>query len=183
MLRPLPPSTFRDLDTVAIARSLLGKALVREGKGEASALLVTEVEAYDSERDLACHASKGRTARTDVLYRAGGIWYVYLCYGIHEMLNLVTGPAGHPAAVLIRGVAGINGPGRVTKRLQIGRALNGQPAKPGCGLYLADAGVKVSSRRIVATPRIGIDYAGPVWARKKWRFYFEPSAEELPAVR
>lgn len=181
MLRPLPPSTFRDLDTVAIARSLLGKVLVREDGDESSPWLVTEVEAYDSERDLACHASKGRTARTDVLYRAGGIWYVYLCYGIHEMLNLVTGPAGHPAAVLIRGVAGINGPGRVTKRLQIGRELNGHPAAPGSGLFVADAGFKVPARRIVATPRIGVDYAGPVWARKRWRFYFEPGAADWPA--
>ncbi|HVT71545.1 MAG TPA: DNA-3-methyladenine glycosylase [Lacunisphaera sp.] len=158
----------------------MGKALVRQVAGESCAWLVTEVEAYHSERDLACHASKGRTARTDVLYRAGGIWYVYLCYGVHEMLNLVTGPEGRPAAVLIRGVAGINGPGRVTKRLQIGRDLNGRPAVPASGLFLADAGVTIPPRRIVATPRIGVDYAGPVWARKKWRFYFEPGSAGLP---
>lgn len=166
-----------------MARSLLGKALVRTTEWESRAWLLTEVEAYDSELDLACHASKGRTTRTDVLYRAGGIWYVYLCYGIHEMLNLVTGPAGHPAAVLIRGVAGINGPGRLTKRLRIDRVLNGRPAAPASGLFVADTGVVVSPRRIVATPRIGVDYAGPVWAGKKWRFYFEPAAEELAWAR
>ena len=137
--------------------------------------LITEVEAYDGERDLASHASKGRTARTDVMYRAGGIWYVYLCYGVHEMLNLVTGPADYPAAVLIRGVSDIAGPGRLTKRLQIDRRLNGLPAHPDSGLHLEDTGLEVSRRRITASPRIGVDYAGPVWAGKPWRFHFDPA--------
>ena len=79
--------------------------------------MITEVEAYDGERDRTCHARFGRTPRSEVLYGAGGVWYVYLCYGVHEMLNLVVGPAGWPAAVLIRGVDGITGPGRLTRAL------------------------------------------------------------------
>jgi DNA-3-methyladenine glycosylase len=116
-------------NTVALARGLLGRRLVRaRPDGRREAWRITEVEAYHGESDLACHASKGRTPRTEVLYGRSGVWYVYLCYGIHEMLNLVVGPPGHPAAILIRGVEGISGPGRVTRALGIGRALNGRPA-------------------------------------------------------
>src|ERR1043165_9963484 len=104
--------------TVALARWLLGKHLVRKfPDGRVDGRMIVETEAYNGESDLACHARAGRTARTDVLYSLGGIWYVYLCYGIHEMLNLVVGPENWPAAVLIRGVEGAIGPGRVTKAL------------------------------------------------------------------
>jgi DNA-3-methyladenine glycosylase len=103
MVRIIKPEEFRSGDTLAMARWLLGKALVRSTKNGRESLLINEVEAYHGESDLACHASKGRTKRTEVLYQTGGIWYVYLCYGIHEMLNLVVGPPGHPAAILIRG--------------------------------------------------------------------------------
>ena len=136
--------------------------------------MICEVEVYDSERDLACHASKGRTKRTEVMYRAGGVWYVYLCYGMHEMLNLVTGPENYPAAILIRGVVGISGPGRLTKQLKIGRTLNGVKAEPASGLHVEDHGIKVPRNMIIAGPRIGVDYAGPVWAAKPWRFWIEP---------
>ena len=109
------------------------------------------------------------------MYREGGCWYVYLCYGVHEMLNLVTGPEHWPAAVLIRGVEGISGPGRVTKALAVGRALNGAAAEPASGLYLEGDGLRVPRALIRATPRIGVDYAGPVWAAKPWRFFYDPS--------
>ncbi len=137
--------------------------------------LITEVEAYDGEADLACHAARGRTARTAVMYEPGGVWYVYLCYGVHEMLNLVVGPRDWPAAALIRGVDGITGPGRLTKALAIDRCLNAQPAVLASGLHLEDRGVRVPRRLIQATPRIGVDYAGPVWAAKPWRFRFDPA--------
>jgi len=176
MARLIRPAELRSDDTVAMARWLLGKALVRTRGRERTALLITEVEAYDGEHDLASHASKGRTKRTEVMYQPGGIWYIYLCYGVHEMLNLVTGPAGSPTAVLIRGVEGINGPGRLTKRLGIDRALNGTKAVPQSGLHLEDRGVKIPRRLFKSGPRIGIDYAGPVWAAKPWRFYFDPAA-------
>lgn len=145
--------------------------LVRMHRGKRTALRITEVEAYVGEHDLACHAAKGRTARTEVLYRAGGVWYVYRCYGVHEMLNLVTGPKDRPAAILIRGVEGISGPGRLTKALRIDRRLNGAAAHPDSGLHLEDDGLIVPRRAIKSGPRIGVDYAGPVWAKKPWRFW------------
>jgi len=171
MARIIKAKELRASGTVACARWLLGKFLVRQlSDARVSAHMITEVEAYDGERDLACHARAGRTARTAPLYEEGGIWYVYLCYGIHEMLNLVVGPRDWPAAVLIRGVEGIHGPGRVTRQLSINRTLNGAPAEPSSGLWLEDRGVTVSRKSVQATPRIGVDYAGSIWSKKPWRF-------------
>lgn len=171
MNRILPAHCFLEKNTIILARDLIGKVLVRGGEGRTPTRhLIAETEAYHSEQDLACHASKGRTPRTDVLYRAGGIWYVYLCYGIHEMLNLVVGPEGFPAAVLIRGLHDVTGPGRLTKALGIDRTLNGKPAAPATGLWLEDPGLEISKGWVEATPRIGVDYAGEVWAAKPWRF-------------
>ncbi len=168
--------------TVALARWLLGKHLVRRfADGRVEARMIVETEAYDGEHDLACHARFGRTARTEVMYAAGGVWYVYLCYGIHEMLNLVVGPEGWPAAVLIRGFEGASGPGRVTKALAIDRKLNGREATAEiAGLWIEDRGVRVSRTRVNATPRVGVNYAGPVWAKKPWRFIFSPPTSAPP---
>lgn len=171
------------MNAVAAARWLLGKYLVRRlDDDRVEAGMITEVEAYDGERDLACHARVGRTPRTLPLYQPAGIWYVYLCYGIHEMLNLVVGPPDWPAAVLIRGVDETHGPGRVTKRFAINRALNGLPAEPASGLWLEDREVRVPARKVQATPRIGVDYAGEIWARKPWRFVMMDPAPR-PAKR
>ncbi len=162
---------WRGKKTVALARWLIGRHLVRRfPDGRTEARLITETEAYHGETDLACHARAGRTARTDVMYGPGGVWYVYLCYGIHELLNLVVGPPDFPAAILIRGVEGASGPGRVTRQLAINRALNRRPATPEEGLWIEDRGVRVPAARVKATPRIGVDYAGPIWASKPWRF-------------
>lgn len=166
----LTPERWRGRGTVRYARGLLGKHLVRTTDGVALAYLITEVEAYDGECDQACHARVGLTARTEVMYRPGGCWYVYLCYGVHEMLNLVTGPEGWPAAVLIRGVAGVAGPGRITRVLGIDRRLNGALVVPASGLHLEDRGVRVPKSWVCETPRVGVAYAGPVWAAKRWRF-------------
>lgn len=171
------PAQVQSRGTVALARWLLGKVLVRTLAEERQENVICEVEAYQGECDLACHASKGRTKRAEVMYGAGGVWYVYLCYGVHEMLNLVTGPADYPAAILIRGVAGIVGPGRLTAKLKIGRSLNGAPAVPASGLHLEDHGIKVPKKLIVAEPRVGVHYAGPIWSAKPWRFRIE--AEKL----
>ena len=151
----------------------MGKVLVRTTARGRSEHLITEVEAYDGEKDLACHASKSRTKRTEIMYQPGGRWYVYLCYGVHEMLNLVTGPVDYPAAVLIRGVADLRGPGRLTKGLGIGRDLNGAIAALATGLHVEDHGMVPPRGRIKCGPRIGVDYAGPVWAAKPWRFWIE----------
>ncbi len=173
---PVPaPERWRGRGTVRLARGLLGCFLVRTRDGVAEARLITEVEAYDGERDRACHARAGKTARTATMYRPGGCWYVYLCYGVHEMLNLVTGPEGWPAAVLIRGLAGASGPGRVTRALGIDRRLDGAPAEPASGLHLEDRGVRVPRSWVRATPRVGVDFAGPVWAAKPWRFVIDPA--------
>lgn len=167
----IKPTAFQEKNTVVLARWLIGKVLVRGGDGRPiSRHIITETEAYHSEQDLACHASKGRTPRTDVLYRAAGIWYVYLCYGIHEMLNLVVGPENFPAAILIRGVHDVSGPGRVTKALGINRQLNGKPAEPATGLWIEDDGLELPRAHVEATPRIGVNYAGEIWAAKPWRF-------------
>ena len=176
MRRIIKAKALRARATVALARWLLGKYLVRRRGRIIEAHLITEVEAYDGERDLACHARVGRTARTEVMYAAGGVWYVYLCYGIHEMLNLVVGPQDWPAAVLIRGIDGVSGPGRVTKKLGIDRTLNRTKVDPMSGLWIEDRGVVVPRRLVRATPRVGVDYAGPVWAKKPWRFTFDPRA-------
>lgn len=167
--------TFARKNTVTLARSLLGKVLVRAPAGGATTRhLITETEAYHGENDLACHASKGRTPRTDVLFRLGGVWYVYLCYGVHEMLNLVVGPEGFPAAILLRGLHDVTGPGRLTKALAIGRSLNGKAAEPAAGLWIEDEGIRVKKKWIQVTARVGVAYAGKGWAEKPWRFMVTP---------
>jgi DNA-3-methyladenine glycosylase len=176
MDRIIQPAELHSPRTVKLARWLLGKVLVRTTAAGRSERMICEVEAYHTGRDLACHAAKGRTKRTEVLFGHGGVWYVYLCYGVHEMLNIVTGPPEHPAAVLIRGVEGAIGPGRLTKQLHIGRTLNGLPVAPASGLHLEDHGIRLPRKLVHAGPRIGVDYAGPVWAAKPWRFWFKPEA-------
>lgn len=178
MARTIKAKEVQAKKTVALARWLLGKHLVRRRlDGTVEARMIVETEAYDGERDRACHARVGRTKRTEVMYGAGGRWYVYLCYGVHEMLNLVVGPEGWPAAVLVRGVEGASGPGRVTKSLGIGRELNAADATvEASGLWIEDRGVRVPRRAVRAGPRVGVAYAGPVWAGKPWRFIFAPEA-------
>jgi len=149
------------------AEALIGKLLVRRfGDGSEAAFRITETEAYYGESDTACHARFGRTKRSEVLYRPAGTVYVYLCYGIHWMLNLVTGPEDEPQAVLIRGVEGASGPGRVTKRMGIDGSLNDTPL--GASLRLEDDGYRPA--RIERTGRIGIGYASPEDQARLWRF-------------
>lgn len=186
MGRIMKAEEWRTQKTVALARGLLGKHLVRRhADGRIDSRMIVETEAYDGERDLACHARVGRTGRTEVMYGEGGVWYVYLCYGIHEMLNLVVGPRDWPAAVLIRGVEGAIGPGRVTKALGIARDLNARSAGAAeTGLWIEDHGVKVPRTWVQTGPRVGVDYAGPVWAAKPWRFMFDGRAlREREAAR
>lgn len=177
-----PIASFQSTDTVGLAKSLLGKALVIESATSRSAHLITETEAYHGPDDRASHASRGLTPRTRTMFGPGGHWYVYLCYGIHEMLNLVTGPDGFPAAILIRGLASVSGPGRLTRKLVIDRRFNALPAAPATGLYLEDPGHEIPPACIVAGPRIGVDYAGPVWSQKPYRFTLKKNPiEAAPA--
>lgn len=161
--------SFFDRTALQIAPELLGKVLVRAAGSRRIAQCITEVEAYNGACDKACHAHKGRTKRTEVMFGPPGHWYVYLCYGVHEMLNIVTGPGETPSAVLIRGLAEVNGPGRLTKELGITREFNTLAARKQTGLWIEDRGVVVPRRRIERTPRIGINYAEE-YTEKPWRF-------------
>lgn len=166
---------------LVVARELLGKVLVRRLGKRQLAAVITETEAYIGPHDLACHASKGRTARTEVMFGPAGCWYVYFIYGIHWMLNAVTGEVDHPAAVLVRGAGAWTGPARLTKALEIDKRLNGAKAVRASGLWIEDRGLHVPSRRVRRTPRIGVDYAGP-WAAKPYRFVLERAAAERLSV-
>lgn len=170
ILRKVLKKKFFDRPTLIVAKDLLGKFLVREVKGEIIASMITEVEAYDGLKDMASHARRGVTPRNKIMFGHPGIWYVYFTYGMHWMVNIITGPENYPAGVLIRGVEGVSGPGRVTKYFRIDRDLNGKRAEPKENLWLEDRGTKIEPKKIKRTPRVGIDHAGPVWAKKKYRF-------------
>ena len=172
-MRKVLSKKFFERPAPEVAEDMIGKYLVCKNSGKEEAFLITEVEAYEGPQDKASHASKGRTKRTEVMFGPAGVFYVYLVYGMYEMLNIVTGPKDHPAAVLIRGIEGISGPGRLTKRLKIKRSLSGKKAIQESGLWIEDRGVKIYKNDIKKTPRIGVDYAGPVWSRKHYRFVLE----------
>lgn len=132
--------------------------------------MITEVEAYDGFLDKASHAHKGKTVRNAPMFGEAGIWYVYLVYGMHFMLNIVTGKKDYPAAVLIRSVEGISGPGKLTKKLNINKKFNCKPTIPKTGLWIEDGGIKIKQSQIKSSPRVGIHYAKE-WALKHYRFY------------
>ncbi|MFQ5661961.1 MAG: DNA-3-methyladenine glycosylase [Candidatus Paceibacteria bacterium] len=156
---------FFEEKALKVAQNLLGKFLVIKGK----AYMITEVEAYDGFRDKASHAHKGKTARNEVMFGEAGYWYVYFVYGMYNMLNIVTGKKDYPAAVLIRGVEEVNGPGKLTKILKIDRKFNKKKAEKKTGLWIEDRGVKIKKKEIKRTPRIGVQYAGSC-AKKPYRF-------------
>ncbi len=174
--RPLERG-FSARPALVVARELLGKYLVRRVGDELIDAVITETEAYVGPHDLACHASKGRTARTEVMFGPAGHWYVYFIYGMHWMLNAVTDDEGYAAAVLIRGAGDWNGPAKLTKALSIDKAFNGQPAVPDAGLWVEDRGPAIARWRVRRTPRIGVDYSGP-WAAKPYRFVLDAGPRE-----
>lgn len=168
-------SKFFNRDTVEVARDLLGKVLVRKVGDKTISLVVNEAEAYDGFEDKASHAHKGKTPRNSLMFGHAGYYYIYLIYGFHWMLNITTGPKGYPAAVLICGGftedgKNIDGPGKLTKYLKIDKSLNGLNIKKENSLWFEDRGGKVNPKKIIASPRIGVAYAGPVWSKKKLRF-------------
>ncbi len=172
-MKKILKKSFFNRSALEVAPDLLGKYLVENAGEEQHAFKITEVEAYEGLEDLASHASKGKTKCTEVMYRDAGIFYVYLIYGMYYMLNVVTGKKDHPAAVLIRGVEGIQGPGKLTKKLNIDKRFNGQVAEKENELWFEDRGEKIDQKNIVKSPRIGVDYAGPIWAKKEYRFYIK----------
>jgi DNA-3-methyladenine glycosylase len=162
------PDSFFNRKTLVVAPELLGKYLVRKTGGKIIREKITEVEAYIGPHDLACHASKGRTARTEVLHREAGTIYAYFIYGMYWMLNIVTEEKDFPAAILIRGTESFKGPGILARELGIDGALNGRKLGRASGLWIEER-EPVPNKGILRTPRIGVAYAGE-WARKPYRF-------------
>lgn len=159
--------TFYHRPCLEVARDLVGKVLVhRTGEGELR-LRITETEAYCGEADTACHVSRGRTARNEVLYDDAGTVYVYLCYGIHSLMNIITGDEGEPQGVLIRACEGFSGPGRLTKHLGITLENNHGSVCDGGALWVEDDGARFE---ITTAPRVGIGYASPADQARPWRF-------------
>jgi DNA-3-methyladenine glycosylase len=156
-------------DVLDVAPEMIGKYLViRQADGNFERYLVTEAEAYRGEEDRACHASRGRTGRTEVMYHKGGKLYMYLIYGMYWMLNIVTGGENDPQAVLIRGVETKPGPGRLTRDLGIDGSFYGEDLTVSERIWFEDSGFRPGINR---GERIGIDYAGEYWKSKPWRYY------------
>lgn len=185
MKRKVLTKKFFQRPTLEVARDLLGKFLVCKGIGNRAltcSAMITEVEAYDGFDDKASHASRGRTERNASMFDCGGVFYVYLCYGMYNMLNIVTGDKNYPAAILIRGVVVLpllseegqgvvlDGPGKLTKFLNITRDFDGKAATKNTGLWFENRGIEIIPKDIKKTPRIGVAYAGPVWSKKPYRF-------------
>ena len=150
-----------------VAPELVGKILCRRTENGILRARITETECYYGFDDSASHAYKGITERNSVMFEEGGRLYVYLCYGIHNMLNITTGTDGHPEAVLIRGVEGAEGPGKLTKALLIDRTLNGSSVTDGIDVWIEDDGYMP---KITKSTRIGIDYAMLKDREILWRF-------------
>jgi len=175
------PREFYDRPTLKVAKDLLGKVLIKQTASGILQSRIVDVEAYVGPKDKACHASKGRTSRTGIMFGPAGFTYVYLIYGMYHCLNIVTEREDYPAAILIRGLeilgnnhptafpTRIDGPGRVCRFLEIDRTHNGLDATFGATLWIEDQGLAVSRKQVQALPRIGVDYAG-AWAKKLWRF-------------
>jgi len=179
--------------TLAVARDLIGKFILHRTGNRIWCGMITETEAYKGPRDRAAHSYGGRrTRRVESLYGEGGTVYVYFIYGIHWMLNLSTAGRGLPEGVLIRGIAAVDddptprvlaGPGKVTRYLQVDRTLDREDSVSSDRIWLEDRGVRVPRKLIRRGPRIGVDYAGPYWAGRPWRYWIEPRVALLMLER
>lgn len=184
---------FFDRYVVEVAHDLLGKRLVRQVEGITISGLISETEAYDGTKDLACHARAGKTKRTAVMFGPPGYAYIYFTYGMHWCFNVVTGGEGYPAAVLVRSIlpdnglefiarqrlgikqqSWVDGPAKLTKALKIDKILNGANlTEPDSGLWIEN-GKKPDESFIGQGPRIGIDHTPEPWRSKPWRFWLDP---------
>jgi len=194
---PLAPSFYLRTDVLQVARDLLGKVLVTEFDGKRTAGIITETEAYRAPDDRACHAyNNRRTARTEVMFAAGGRAYIYLCYGIHHLFNVVTATENTAHAVLIRAIEPLEGidlmqerraiknktspalttgPGVLSQALGLTTRWTGQSLyAPDSPVWIEDRNIPVSTLDIAAGKRIGVDYAGEC-AEKPWRFWLRES--------
>ena len=202
MMEKLPKTFYTREDVVQIARELLGKYLVTEFDGQRTAGKIVETEAYRGPDDKACHAwMNRRTHRTGIMFAEGGHAYVYLCYGIHHLFNIVTGKKDMPHAILVRAIEPTDnvelmlerrnlaklaprltaGPGSLTQALGIRTQHTGLSlVATGSPIWLEDRGEEVSEEDIIASPRVGVDYAGEC-ALWDWRFRVRGSRWTSPA--
>ena len=155
-------------DSEALAEKIIGKYLCVQLKGKIAKYMITETEAYGP-NDSACHCHKGRTKRNDPMFRVGGTVYVYLCYGIHEIANIVAGKENEGQGVMIRGIDNTFGPGKVTKIIGIDRSFNYEFLPTSTRIWIEDNPVK-SEFEIEKLKRIGIGYATLQDQDKLWRF-------------
>lgn len=158
---------FFKRDVLLVAPELLGKILAIRSASGVGRFVITETEAYRGIEDKACHASKGRTPRTEVMFHEGGKVYVYLVYGMYWMLNFVTGSEGDPQATLIRSVDGIRGPGRLTRSLGIDGSYYAEDLSRSDRIWIERTG---AASDFTSGPRVGIGYAGEPWISKPWRY-------------
>lgn len=175
-MRKILKKEFFERDTVLVAQELIGKFLVKRSKNTKVAAKIIETEAYDGPEDKASHGSRGITIRNEFMFGEAGKFYIYFIYGMYWMLNVVCGPEGFPAAVLIRGIEvdglRINGPGRLTKFLRVKKGFNGLKADVRFGMWFEDRGLAVGLGQIEKAKRIGVAYAGE-WAHKLYRFHLK----------
>ncbi|MBR5513014.1 MAG: DNA-3-methyladenine glycosylase [Ruminococcus sp.] len=162
---------FFNRDAHEVAPELVGKIIARKlDDGTVLRERIAETEVYRGEEDLGCHASKGRTKRTELLYGESGIIYVYLCYGMHWLMNVITGEREQPQGVLFRCGTQKNGPAKLTKYLQIDGSFNGERICGNDRVWIEDDGYRP---KITTATRVGIDYAGEYWKNVKWRYISE----------
>lgn len=174
------PQKFFERSTDLVARELLGKVLVRKIGRKKLAGIIVETEAYIGPHDLACHASKGKTQRSKVMFESAGTWYVYFIYGMYHCLNIVTEAKDYPSAVFIRALEPLenisretDGPAKLCRALKIDKNLNSASAvSKSSKLYIEDRKIAVPKNKIVSAKRIGVDYAGK-WKDKPLRFYIK----------
>lgn len=165
-------------DCLEVAPALVGKILVhRLADGTELRERIAETEAYRGTEDLACHASKGKTPRNSILWAESGTVYVYLCYGMHHLLNVITGAEGEPQGVLLRAGVIHDGPGKLTKALQIDKRLNRSSFTNGGELWFEDDGTPCTAHTDV---RVGIEYAGDYWKNKPWRWILDKDSLKTP---
>ena len=185
MINQLLLRSFYNRPTLTVARELIGTQLVRVLDGQKLVGLITETEAYISEKDLACHAKAGRTPRTAVMFGPPGHAYVYFTYGNHWMLNVVTEREGFPAAVLIRAIQPIEGaeimsrrrsgrdtfgPGKLTQAMGITKSENGVDLTQSASSLWIEAGVQIPNSLVTKGPRVGLNNTPEPWKSKPWRF-------------
>ena len=167
---------FFDQPSLEIAPKILGAKLCHRVKdGMIQKFTICETEAYHGTDDLASHASKGKNEKNKLMFGPSNIWYLYLCYGVHWMLNLVTDREGAPSAVFIRATLEVQGPGRLTRNLFLDKSYSGTPNHPSANLWLEKNSAQ--PEKIQSGPRVGISGAGPYWSKVPYRFWFSKSTQ------